>query len=137
RGRQFDRRTELVLEAVDGDLELHRPDRSEHRRLVTERIVTQHLHDTLLIELGDARAELLEPPGVADTGDGEVLGREARNRLERHRLVDPQGVAYPDVTRVHETDHVTGIRSVDRLPLLAEHRMGVLRRELLAGCAVR
>ena len=79
RRAELDRRAELVLQPVDGHLELHRADGGEHRGLVAEVRVAQHLHHALLVELGDAPAELLEPAGVPHAGDREVLGGEARD----------------------------------------------------------
>ena len=80
---QPDRCAELVGHPVLHHLELHRPDRGEHRRLVAAQVRAQHLHDALGVELLDAPAELLEPAASRAAGHGEVLGGEARDRRER------------------------------------------------------
>jgi hypothetical protein len=67
--------SELVLEAV-GHLELHRADRGEHRGLVAEVGVAQHLHHALLVELGDARRNCLNRP----VSSGRGRPRSARGR---------------------------------------------------------
>ena len=74
--------------------------------------------------------------GVAHPDDREVLGREARDRRELDRLVDVERVADPHVGGVDEADDVAGEGLLDRLALLAEHRVGVLGGERLAGAAV-
>ena len=48
-------------------------------------------------------------------------------------LVDVQRVADADVGGVDQADDVAGERLLDRLALLAEHRVGVLGGERLAG----
>ena len=60
---------------------------------------------------------------------GAKLGM--RGKLDR--LVDVQRVADPHVGGVDQADDVAGPRLLDRLPLLAEHRVGVLGGERLAG----
>ena len=72
------RGAELVLEAVDRHLELHRADGREHRRLVTEVGVSQHLHHALLVELGDAAAELLEATRVLHPATWKCSGANFR-----------------------------------------------------------
>ena len=74
---QLDRRPELVLEPPGGHLELQPADRGQHRGLVAQVGVAQHLHHALLVELGDAPAELLEAARVAHPDRREVLGGEA------------------------------------------------------------
>ncbi len=68
--------------------------------------------------------------------DREVLGREARDRRERHLLVHVERVADAHVVRVDEPDDIAGERLLEGLALLAEHRVGVLGGERLAGAVV-
>ena len=105
-------------------------------RLVALVGVAQHLHHALLVELGDAPAELLELAGVAHPGDREVLGGEARDGGELDGLVDPERVADAHVGGVDQADDVAGVGLLDGLALLAEHLVGVLGGERLAGRAV-
>ena len=131
-GAQLGGRAELVLEPVDGHLELHRADRREHRRLIAEVGVAQHLHHALLVELRDAAPELLEPARVPHPGHLEVLGRELGQPGELDGRLEVQRVAHGHVHRVHQADHVAGPRLLDRVALLPEHRVGVLGGERLA-----
>ena len=126
-------RAELVLEPMGGHLELHRADRGQHRGLVTEVLVAQHLHHALLVELGDAATELLEPTGVLHASDDEVLGRELGQPRELDGRVEVERVADRDVRGVDQADHVARPRLVDRVALLPEHGVGVLGGEGLAG----
>ncbi len=47
-----------------------------------------------------------------------------------------EAVTNAEVGRVDEPDHITGICSVDRLPVVAEHLMGVFGGEGLPGAVV-
>ena len=84
-GRRQDlgRRAELAAEPVGEHLELQLADGGQDRLGVAEVGVAQHLHDALLVELGEAPAELLEPAVVERPGGGEHLGREPGDRRER------------------------------------------------------
>src|SRR5450759_999099 len=68
-----DRRVELMRHPMLCDLELHGTYRRQNRRLVTSQIRTQHLHDTLVIELFDPAPELLVAAGVLGSRHGKVL----------------------------------------------------------------
>ena len=133
---QVDRGAELVLHAVGGHLELHRPDGGEHRRLVAAPVRAQHLDHALAVQLLDALAELLVLGGVAAAADGEVLGREGGHRREGHRPLGVEGVADAERGGVDQADDVAGVGDVDALPLAAEHVLGVLGRERPAGAGV-
>jgi hypothetical protein len=126
-----------VLEPVQHHVELQRSHRGEHRRLVAAQVRRQDLHHALGVELVDAPPELLVLPGVLASHHGEVLGRERRDRRERHGHVAVQRVPWPQRAGVDQADHVTGIGRLHGLPVLAEHRLRVLGRERAAGRGVR
>src|SRR5690606_13894714 len=73
-GGQLDLRPELVLEAIDGDVVLHGAYGRQDRLLLAPVGVAQHLHDALLVELGDAPPELLVAGSVHVAAHPEVLG---------------------------------------------------------------
>ena len=60
----LDRSAELDVEAVGEHLELELADGGQHRGAVAHVGVAEDLDNTLLVELGEAAAELLEPAGV-------------------------------------------------------------------------
>src|SRR5665647_2294889 len=132
-GVERDRRVELMRHPMLGDLELHGTDRRQDRRLVTSQIRTQHLHDTLVIELFDTAPELLVAAGVLGPGHGKVLWREGRDRREGDRFVDEERVAHPQSIGVDQADHVARKRAVDALALATHDLLGVLGGEGAVG----
>ena len=126
---EADRGVELVGHPVLDHLELHRTDRREDGVLVAAQVGAQHLHDALLVELLDARAELLVAADVAGAGRDEVLGGEGRHGRVLDRVADVDGVPDAQGRRVDQADDVAGLGALDRRRLAAEDRLGELRRE--------
>ena len=79
------------------------------------------------------RRNCLKRPVSRHPGDGRSA--RARSWGCRRKLtggVDVERVAHPELDGVDQADHVAGERLLDRLPLLAEHGVGVLGGEGLA-----
>ena len=125
---------------VGEHLELQLADCSQDRLRFAEVGIAQHLHDTLLVELVEALAELLEAAVVERTGLGEHLGREPRDRRELDGQPCIAGVvqrvAQLHAAGVDETDDIAGERLVDRLAIGPERRRRVLRGDVAAGAMV-
>ncbi len=134
---QLDRRAELVGHPRGDHLELQRPDRRQHRRLVAAHVAAQHLHDALAAELLDAAPELLGAPVVLRARHHEVLGRERGDGREPDRGLRVEGVADGQPGRVGQPDHVARVGGVQRRAVAAEHRLRVLRRQRAPGRRVR
>ena len=136
RGGQLGRRTELGFEPMGEHLELQLTDGGEDRSGVADVGVAQHLHDTLLVELRQALAELLEPSRVLRSGRHEHLGCEAGDAGEVDRLAVVERVAEVQLGGVDEPDHVTRERLVHRGALGTEDRRRVLRGEGPPGALI-
>ena len=138
RRQDLARGVELDVEPVGEHLELELADGGEDRRAVAHLRVAEHLHHALLVELGEALAELLDLAAVERAGGGEHLGREPRDRRELDRRSTPHSESpMLQPGGVDEADHVAGERLLDRAALGAEHRRRVLRGERLAGALAR
>ena len=134
--RQLDRCAEFVLEAVRGYLELHWANGCQHRCLVADVFVAQHLHHALFVELVDAISELLEAAGVFGAGDGEVLRSERRDGRVANLIVLPEGVANAYLVCVDQTNNVARPGFVERFAVGAECGVGVFRGQRLAAVVV-
>ena len=130
------RRTEIVRHPVFDHFELHRPDGGQHRGLIAADVGAEHLDDSLVLQLLDAAAELLETAGVLGARHLEVLRGEQRDGGELHRLLEEEAVADPQRGRVDKTHDVAGEGFVDDLAFTAEDLLGVFGGEGLAGPAL-
>jgi hypothetical protein len=111
------------------DLELHRPDGTEHGGLVAAQLGAHDLDDALVVELVDPTPELLVLARVRRTHHPEVLWREHRQRRELDRVAFEDRVADPQRRSVDEADDVAGPRLIRDLALPAEQVLGVLGGE--------
>ena len=137
-GAQLDRRAELVLEPVR---RRPRTASGRRRRAPAPGRPRSGSRSTCTTPSSSSCAmpwrNCLYRPVSRGPGDGEVLGREASGSAGTSTgLVDVERVADAHVGGVDQADDVAGERLVDGLALLAEHRVGVLGGERLAGAAV-
>ena len=139
-GQQLGGCTELATQAVHKDLELQLPDGGEHVLDVAHVGVAKHLHNTFLIELLEALAELLRLGVVERTSASEHLRREARQRwILDCRTSTPglkQRVADVDAAGVDQPDDIAGECVFDRLAIRPEGGRRVLGGHVAPGARI-
>jgi hypothetical protein len=115
--------TELVLEAVGEDLELHRARPPPGSGAASPRSTSaQHLHDALLVELRQPRRNCLKRPPSTGRATDELLGAKLGIAGKRTGSASYSVSPMPEAGGVDEADDVTGERLLDRLPVGAEDR---------------
>ena len=96
-----------------------------------------YLDDAFAVELVHPLAELFVLVGGGGPQRREVFGCERRDRRELHLGTGEQRIAGGECHRVHQTHHITGVGTVDRGAVTAEHRLCVLGCERFTGLRVR
>ena len=92
---------EVVVHPVLHHFKLHGTNSGQNRCLVSAQIGTQHLNDTLVLQLLNAATELLVLAGILGAGHLEVLRSEQWDGRVFHGFFHEQGVADAEGGSVH------------------------------------
>jgi hypothetical protein len=121
----------FVLQPVEENVELKRPDGTHDRGRAGHPMLVEHLNRTLLGEFVEALVELFAAERIGELDPREVLRRKGGNGLEDGRTPRGEGIPDPKAPAVVDPHHIPGPGGLHRLAFLAKKLLGLGQPERL------